>query len=230
MPTMTAYEFGDRIVRRKHSIKGGEAASPPPASYAMARKNEPDAELPGAPDFRFPHGVRATAGLEGVSRWLHAAPWSLDDRFASTSTRRSSEGSTTTSFGLPPSASSRQCGARCLRGPRERSPDTRNLERPAAVQATFEAHRTHSQAIETTAEATVLAEAYLAARVVPAGSRVDALHVALASVARADAVVSWNFKHLVQLQRIRGFHAVNVLRGYPLIEIRSPLEVVDDEA
>jgi hypothetical protein len=49
--------------------------------------------------------------------------------------------------------------------------------------------------------------------------------VALASVAGADAVVSWNFKHLVQLRRIRGFHAVNVLRGYPLIEIRSPLEV-----
>jgi hypothetical protein len=32
-----------------------------------------------------------------------------------------------------------------------------------------------------------------------------------------------------QLRRIRGFHAVNVLRGYPLIEIRSPLEVIDDE-
>ena len=68
------------------------------------------------------------------------------------------------------------------------------------------------------------------AKVVPAASRVDALHVALASVAGADAVVSWNFKHLVQLRRIRGFHAVNVLRGYPLIEIRSPLELIDDEA
>jgi len=42
-------------------------------------------------------------------------------------------------------------------------------------------------------------------------------------------VVSWNFKHLVQLRRIRGFHAVNVLRGYPLIEIRSPLEVTHGE-
>ena len=63
----------------------------------------------------------------------------------------------------------------------------------------------------------------------PAASRVDALHVALASVARADAVVSWNFEHLVQLRRIRGFHAMNVLRGYPLIEIRSPLEVIDVE-
>lgn len=67
------------------------------------------------------------------------------------------------------------------------------------------------------------------AKVLPAASRVDAFHVAIASVARADAVVSWNFKHLVQLQRIRAFHAVNVLRGYPLIEIRSPLEVTDGE-
>jgi len=96
---------------------------------------------------------------------------------------------------------------------------------PDFVQETFEAHRTHAEGLETTAEATALAAAYLAAGVVPAASRVDALHVALASVAGADAVVSWNFKHLVQLRRIRGFHAVNVLRGYPLIEIRSPLEV-----
>jgi len=100
---------------------------------------------------------------------------------------------------------------------------------PAVVQATFEAHRAHMEALETTAEAAALAEAYLSAQVLPAASRVDAFHVALASVARADAVVSWNFKHLVQLRRIRGFHAVNVLRGYPLIEIRSPLEVIDDE-
>jgi hypothetical protein len=96
---------------------------------------------------------------------------------------------------------------------------------PDFVQETFEAHRAHAEELETTAEAAELAAAYLAAGVVPAAARVDALHVALASVAGADAVVSWNFKHLVQLRRIRGFHAVNVLRGYPLIEIRSPLEV-----
>ncbi len=100
---------------------------------------------------------------------------------------------------------------------------------PEAVQTTFQAHRAHMKALEITTEAASLAEAYLAAKVIPAASRVDALHVALASVAGADAVVSWNFKHLVQLRRIRGFHAVNVLHGYPLIEIRSPLEVIDDE-
>jgi hypothetical protein len=100
---------------------------------------------------------------------------------------------------------------------------------PEAVRATFESHRRQMEALETTTEAAALAEAYLASKVVPRSSRVDALHVALASVARADALVSWNFKHLVQLRRIRGFHAVNLLRGYPLIEIRSPLEVIGDE-
>lgn len=100
---------------------------------------------------------------------------------------------------------------------------------PTVVQETFEAHRSYMEPVETTAEATTLAEAYLAEQVVPAASRVDALHVALASVARADVLVSWNFKHLVQLRRIRGFHAVNVLRGYPLLEIRSPREVIDDD-
>jgi hypothetical protein len=101
---------------------------------------------------------------------------------------------------------------------------------PRVVQVTFDAHRDYMEALETTAEAAALAQAYLAARVVPAASRVDALHVALASVARADVLVSWNFQHLVQLRRIRGFHAVNVLRGYPLLEIRSPREVIDEEA
>ena len=84
------------------------------------------------------------------------------------------------------------------------------------------------EALETTAEA-IARRGLPSARVVPAASRIGALHVALASVAGPDAVVSWNFKHLVQLCRTRGLHAVNVLRGYPLIEIRSPLEVIDDE-
>ncbi len=43
------------------------------------------------------------------------------------------------------------------------------------------------------------------------------------SGAGADAVASWNFEHLARLRRIRGFHAVNGLRGSPLIETRSPL-------
>jgi predicted nucleic acid-binding protein len=85
------------------------------------------------------------------------------------------------------------------------------------------------ESIEVTTEADVLAQAYLAERIVNVAMAVDALHIALATVARVDVLVSWNFRHIVNLQRIRGFNAVNLKRGYPLLEIRSPLEVLTDE-
>ena len=79
--------------------------------------------------------------------------------------------------------------------------------------------------VEVTEEAEALRDAYLAAGVVgPARAR-DALHVATAAVAEADMIVSWNFKHIVHHEKIRGFHAVNMLKGYSPIGIFSPLEV-----
>ncbi len=78
-------------------------------------------------------------------------------------------------------------------------------------------------------EADSLAEAYLAHRIVGPGSRADCLHVALATVAAADVLVSWNFKHIVNVGRIRLFSAVNLERGYRPIDIRSPKEVLPDD-
>ncbi len=78
-------------------------------------------------------------------------------------------------------------------------------------------------------EAETLAEAYLSHGIVGPGSRSDALHVALATMGRVDVLVSWNFKHIVNLGRIRLFNAVNLELGYGLIEIRTPKEVVPDE-
>jgi len=43
----------------------------------------------------------------------------------------------------------------------------------------------------------------------------------------ADLIVRWNFRHIVQYQKIRGFNAVNLRQGYKNIEIRSPREVVE---
>ncbi|MCK9460446.1 MAG: hypothetical protein M0R80_12475 [Proteobacteria bacterium] len=82
------------------------------------------------------------------------------------------------------------------------------------------------EVIADSAEARALRDAYLKARVVGRASANDAFHVALATVARADLVVSWNFKHVVHYDKIRMFNAVNLMRGYTAIEIRSPLEVV----
>jgi len=75
-------------------------------------------------------------------------------------------------------------------------------------------------------ESACLRDAYLRAKVVTARHAADAHHIALATVCRADVVVSWNFRHIVHWDKIRGFNAVNLREGYPPIEIRSPQEVV----
>ena len=77
-------------------------------------------------------------------------------------------------------------------------------------------------------EAIELASAYLRASVVAENSLSDARHIAIATVQRVDLMVSWNFKHIVNIRRISLFNSVNLKLGYPLIEIRSPEEIVDD--
>lgn len=72
-----------------------------------------------------------------------------------------------------------------------------------------------------------LRDAYLAAGVVGTASKADAEHIAAASVAEVDFVVSWNFKHIVNYERINGYQAVNLLNGYKPINIYSPREVVN---
>jgi hypothetical protein len=78
-------------------------------------------------------------------------------------------------------------------------------------------------------EAIDLQQAYIQEGVVTTRSLDDALHVALATVAGCDMIVSWNFKHIVNFRRIPLFNAVNTLKGYRPISIYSPLEVVTDE-
>ena len=74
-----------------------------------------------------------------------------------------------------------------------------------------------------------LTDAYIAAKVVSRRWIDDATHVAAATVARADALVSWNFRHMVKWEKIRGFNAVNLKLGYPIMTIFTPREVISDE-
>jgi hypothetical protein len=87
----------------------------------------------------------------------------------------------------------------------------------------------HQIILADTLEADALAGAYLSHGIVGPGSRSDALHVALATIGRVDVLVSWNFRHIVNLGRIRLFNAVNLEQGYGLIEIRTPKEVLSGE-
>lgn len=81
--------------------------------------------------------------------------------------------------------------------------------------------------VEITGEGMKLAEEYVAANVVGRTSIEDCRHIALASVQKADVLVSWNFKHIVNLDRIHGYNSVNLKLGYAEIEIRSPKELVN---
>jgi len=83
--------------------------------------------------------------------------------------------------------------------------------------------------VELSIEAKQLADKYLSEGVVSKKSKVDAQHIATATINRANVLVSWNFKHIVNLERIHGYNAVNLKQGYPMIEIRTPLEVLSYE-
>ena len=80
--------------------------------------------------------------------------------------------------------------------------------------------------IEMTEEIMTLADRYITEKVVGRSSLEDCRHIALATVNRVDVLASWNFKHIVNLDRIKGYNSVNLRLGYPTIEIRTPQELV----
>jgi len=74
-----------------------------------------------------------------------------------------------------------------------------------------------------------LRNAYIAAGILGVKSIDDATHVASATVARSDAIVSWNFAHIVRLDKMKAYNQVNLLNGYGILTIISPKEVVYED-
>ena len=85
----------------------------------------------------------------------------------------------------------------------------------------------HFEFLEITDEATELANYYIEEKVVGETSKTDCLHIALATLNNADILVSWNFKHIVNVNRIRGYNSVNYRHGHKMLEIRSPREILE---
>ena len=83
------------------------------------------------------------------------------------------------------------------------------------------------QRVELTKEAIKLADTYIDEKVVGSTSLEDCRHIALATIYKVDVLASWNFKHIVNLQRIKGYNSVNVRLGYSMLEIRSPKDLVN---
>jgi len=77
-------------------------------------------------------------------------------------------------------------------------------------------------------EAVELAESYLKSKIITKKSTDDALHIAIASISNANVLVSWNFKHIVNLEKISKYNMINLLNDYKTIEIRTPREVLSN--
>lgn len=78
-------------------------------------------------------------------------------------------------------------------------------------------------------EAVNLARKYIDEKVVGETSFDDCVHIALATIHKVDILVSWNFKHIVNIYRIRGYNSVNLSCGYQTLEIRSPKDIISYE-
>ena len=100
---------------------------------------------------------------------------------------------------------------------------------PDKVQGLFQEMLPSGLMVAVTEEAIALQLAYIGAGIITRKSLDDALHVALATLAGCDLIVSWNFKHIVNFQKIPLFNAVNTLHGYRPLMIYSPLEVIQNE-
>ena len=74
-----------------------------------------------------------------------------------------------------------------------------------------------------------LASKYIEEKVVGQTSFDDCLHIAAATINKVDLLVSWNFKHIVNIYRIRGYNLVNLRMNYTSLEIRSPKDILQYE-
>ena len=81
--------------------------------------------------------------------------------------------------------------------------------------------------IELTEEAILLADTYISEKVVGKTSLEDCRHIAMATIHKVDVLASWNFKHIVNLDKIKGYNSVNLKLGYQMIEIRSPKDLIN---
>ena len=99
-------------------------------------------------------------------------------------------------------------------------------EAPIQVRDLWAETFTPEMVLDVTDDMEQLAAAYMAQAILTPKYTDDARHVAACTVSRADCLVSWNFKHLVNVHREKGFNAVNLLQGYPPVSIVNPLELI----
>ncbi len=108
--------------------------------------------------------------------------------------------------------------------------ETELLNAPENVREYFKnLPKQNIERVVVTDEILTLASKYVAEKVVGKTSFDDCVHIATATIYKADILVSWNFKHIVNVYRIRGYNSINIRSNYLSLEIRSPKEILEYE-
>jgi predicted nucleic acid-binding protein len=103
------------------------------------------------------------------------------------------------------------------------------IKAPEKVRKLLQDNGIDFEEIIVTQEAIELASEYVKEKVVGQTSFDDCIHIATATINKIDILVSWNFKHIVNIQRIRGYNSINLRNGYQTLEIRSPKDIINYE-
>lgn len=75
-----------------------------------------------------------------------------------------------------------------------------------------------------------MADKYLDKNIVPRNKREDALHLAFSSFFEFDILLSWNFKHLANINVQKKMQVINIELGYnKLLLLLNPMEVIYDK-
>ncbi len=82
--------------------------------------------------------------------------------------------------------------------------------------------------VKLTDEAKELSKLYIKEKIVGSKSLADTEHIAIATIEKVDVLVSWNFKHIVNYDKIRLYNAVNLKNGYKILEIRNPRDLIHE--
>jgi len=108
--------------------------------------------------------------------------------------------------------------------------ETELIKAPENVKKYFkELPKENTERVIVNAEIIELATKYLEDKVVGKTSFDDCIHIATATLNKVDMLVSWNFKHIVNIYRIRGYNSINIKMNYSSLEIRSPKEILEYE-
>ena len=83
--------------------------------------------------------------------------------------------------------------------------------------------------IETDEDTVNLAEKFIDFGFLKRKSYDDCRHIAAAIMAGCDFIISWNFKHIVNVKTIRGIKAVTTYEGYKDLMIYPPSALLEEE-